>query len=125
MKLVTTTFTTTFLKGGRHAEKTQTLLSAGQARVRIDGKDNYLGEYRSPESYERYEELIADWFRTAKDVDRVGLTIDELCIVFVDFVKQYYRHQNGSPTGTLHSIRSALRHLVATHGHLVFVSSDR
>ena len=30
----------------------------GQARVRIDGRDHYLGAYGSPESYERYEDLI-------------------------------------------------------------------
>ena len=33
--------------------------ATGQARVRIDGKDCYLGVYGSPESRERYDELIA------------------------------------------------------------------
>jgi integrase len=32
----------------------------GQARVRIKGKDFYLGKYGSPESHERYDELIAE-----------------------------------------------------------------
>ncbi len=31
----------------------------GQARVRIDGKDFYLGAYGTSESYDRYDELIA------------------------------------------------------------------
>jgi hypothetical protein len=35
--------------------------SSGQARVRIDGKDHYLGQYNSPESHESYARLIADW----------------------------------------------------------------
>ena len=30
----------------------------GQARVRIKGKDHYLGEYGTPESRERYDDLI-------------------------------------------------------------------
>ena len=32
----------------------------GQARVRIDGKDHYLGKYGSPESHEKYDELVAE-----------------------------------------------------------------
>ena len=31
---------------------------SGQAYVRIDGKDHYLGAYDCPESRDRYEELI-------------------------------------------------------------------
>ena len=34
----------------------------GQARVRIQGKDIYLGEFNSPQSRERYEDLVAEWF---------------------------------------------------------------
>ena len=33
-----------------------------QARVRIDGKDHYLGEYGSQESRDRYDDLVAEWF---------------------------------------------------------------
>ena len=32
----------------------------GQARVRIDGKDHDLGRFRSPESRNRYDELIVE-----------------------------------------------------------------
>ncbi len=32
----------------------------GQARVRINGRDHYLGKYGSPESHERYDELISE-----------------------------------------------------------------
>jgi len=35
---------------------------SGQARVRIDRKDRYLGNYGSPESREAYDDIIADWF---------------------------------------------------------------
>lgn len=31
---------------------------SGQARVRINGKDYYLGKYGSPESHDLYDELI-------------------------------------------------------------------
>lgn len=36
---------------------------SGQARVRIDRADHYLGPYGSPESRDRYDELIAEWCR--------------------------------------------------------------
>ncbi len=34
---------------------------SGQARVTFNGKDEYLGEYGSPESVERYWQLIREW----------------------------------------------------------------
>ena len=44
---------------------------SGQARVIIDGKHIYLGEYGSPESHEKYARLIAEFSKTseAKVVD--------------------------------------------------------
>ena len=44
--------------------------ATGQARCRIAGKDHYLGEFGSPESRERYEELIAEWFARNGDTSR-------------------------------------------------------
>ncbi len=34
----------------------------GQARVRIQGRDYYLGRHNSPESWKRYRQLIAQYF---------------------------------------------------------------
>ena len=34
---------------------------SGQAYVRIDGKDHYLGPYGSPESRDRYDEIVREW----------------------------------------------------------------
>ena len=31
------------------------------AVVRIAGGDHYLGKYANPESYERYDRLVAEW----------------------------------------------------------------
>jgi len=60
----------------------------GQARVRIDGKDRYLGVYRTPESRERYEELVREWMLGNGQVDRFALTIDELAIRFVQHARE-------------------------------------
>ena len=35
------------------------------AVVRLDGKDHFLGEYDSKESWEKYFQLLADWKRNA------------------------------------------------------------
>ena len=86
-----------------------------QARVRLNGKDHYLGEYGTPESYARYEQLVAEWFRQG-DGDALTLTIDELCIRYVDQADGYYRHPDGTPTGTIHNVRESLKYLVRMYG---------
>jgi hypothetical protein len=62
----------------------------GQARVRIDGKDHYLGLYGSQESRNRCHDVIAEWFAKNGDVSRYTLTIDDLCILFMEHAKRYY-----------------------------------
>lgn len=88
---------------------------SGQARVRIDGKDHYLGEYGSPESRDRYDELIAEWF-AKQNADGVSLRIDELAIRFMAHANEYYRTLNGEPTGEADNYRRALRYLVGEFG---------
>lgn len=87
-----------------------------QARVRIEGKDHYLGEYGSPESRERYDDLIAEWFAKQGDISRHNLTIDDLSLLFTEHAAGYYRRANGTPTGTIHNIKDALRYVVKLYG---------
>ena len=88
--------------------------TTGQARVRIDGRDHYLGPYGSPESRERYDDLIAEWFAKG-DVSNYKMMVDHLAILFVEHAESYYR-KNGQPTAEVCSIRHALRSLVAMFG---------
>ena len=123
---MTTTFTTTFV-GSRHAEQTQTGLlhkPTGQARVRIDGKDVYLGPYGSPESRDRYDEIITEWFARQGEISACTLTIDDLCLMFLDFAQGYYRRKDGTPTGTVGNVRSALRYLVQLFGSPILVPAS-
>jgi hypothetical protein len=46
---------------------------SGQARVRIEGTDHYLGAYGTPVSRERYDDLIAEWFAKQGDVSNYML----------------------------------------------------
>jgi integrase len=89
----------------------------GQARCRIDGKDNYLGEYGSPESRDRYDDLIADWFACNGDTTRFQLMVDDLALLYTKHVREHYR-KDGEPTSEVACIRLALRHLVKAKGRV-------
>ena len=96
---------------------------SGQAVVRIHGKDRYLGEFGSPESYERYERLLANW-RTGKAEDRrtsascssSELSINEMLVKYYDFARLYYV-KDGEPTQELASMAEALLPLRQLYGH--------
>src|SRR5262249_57417136 len=69
----------------------------GQARVRIDGKDVYLGPHGSEESRRKYEQIVRKMItdRAAQEVRaRVeiasDLTISELVVGYTRHAKAYY-----------------------------------
>lgn len=88
------------------------------AYVRLPGRKKpiYLGQYDSPESRSRYEEIIADWQRN-QDVDRHTLSVDELALRYIEHARKHYR-KNGRETSEVASIRAGLRVLVAIAGKL-------
>lgn len=90
--------------------------ATGQARCRINGKDLYLGPYGSPQSREKYEELVSEWFARNGDTARLDFTIDDLAIAYLDFADGYYRGVNGEPTGEARNMRHSLRPLVRLFG---------
>lgn len=89
----------------------------GQARVRINGKDHYLGEHGSSESRDRYEELMRLWFDQQGDVSLRHFTIDDLAILFLQFAEGYYV-KNGEQTSEVNNMRIALRPLVGLLGQV-------
>lgn len=102
--------------------------ASGQAVVRIDGKDEYLGPYGTVESYEKYNRLITERypnglnsvepslaFHTLPHRDK-EITIVELIATYWQHVKGYYV-KNGKPTSEQNSIRYALRPLKDLYGH--------
>lgn len=90
--------------------------ATGQARCRINGQDHYLGPYGSPESREKYESLVAEWFARNGDTSRLNLTIDDLAILFMEFAENYYRRKTGEPTGSARNVREALRPVIRLFG---------
>jgi integrase len=95
------------------------------AVVRIDGNDIYLGKHDSPESWEKYYRLLAEWrangsvTSAAKQptaTDDSGLTVNELILAFLKHAESYYRQADGRPTGEVENIRLALRPLRTLYG---------
>ncbi len=78
---------------------------SGQARVRWQGREIYLGKFESPESRERYAELLtkivvgatldldaaARRSRISAPLSDNGLSINELCVLFLKHAEQHYR----------------------------------
>jgi hypothetical protein len=93
--------------------------ASGQAVVRINGKDVYLGRYGTPESYENYHRLIAEHFPNGLDsqppakllsTGSDNITVVELIAAYWDFAESYYL-KNGDHTSELNSVRLAVRPL--------------
>ncbi|MEZ5944845.1 MAG: tyrosine-type recombinase/integrase [Planctomycetaceae bacterium] len=68
----------------------------GQARVRINGKDIWLGKYGTPESMERYAKAVADWQQTAVEQPE-QVTFGQLAMLYKQHAKKHYR-KNGKVT---------------------------
>jgi integrase len=91
------------------------------AVVTINGKDHYLGIYDSPESWEKYHRLIAEWYST-RNLPPVSLkatppplSIAELVLAYWNFAKTYYV-KDGQPTSEQDTIRQALRFVRGLYG---------
>lgn len=90
--------------------------STGQARVRINGKDIYLGIHGSPESLSQYQTIILDWLKANRPKQFV-YTVDDLALLFLDHAKSYYR-KGDAPTSEVTNILVALRPLTEVCGTL-------
>ncbi|HET6425607.1 MAG TPA: hypothetical protein VFG20_18100, partial [Planctomycetaceae bacterium] len=97
---------------------------SGQARVRLNGKDHYLGPYGSEDSRRRYGELIAN-YAAGKPVDpfvpagggdaSASLSVSELLLAFLDFAEGHYV-KGGKPTDEVHCYRAVIRMMSELYG---------
>lgn len=105
--------------------------STGQARVRINNHDYYLGAYGSPESKAKYDQLIADYLAgrlpvRAKDESTPAasppvLTVAGVLSCYLEHAERYYR-KRGQPTAQVDRIGSAIRVTVARCGTLAAIA---
>src|SRR5262245_3727140 len=81
---------------------------SGQAVVRLDGRDHYLGKHGTEASHECYRRLIAEWLcagpaasaapSSTKPIRQVDPTIHELVLAFWRHAETHYCDAQGRPT---------------------------
>lgn len=94
------------------------------AAVTINGKDYYLGEYGSEESWAKYHRLIAEWaangFRTPdarnREEGNSGPTVNEVILPFWRHAEQYYRRPDRTQTSEVAEYKRALSVLRRLYG---------
>src|SRR5262245_24345065 len=85
----------------------------GQAVVRLDGRDHYLGKHGTEASQEQYRRLIAEWLtharpRASEPLARPrapALTVGELLLANWRHAEQHYRDADGRATQELENLR--------------------
>jgi integrase len=96
--------------------------ATGQAVVRIDGDDYYLGKHGSPESRAEYDRLIAEWLGNKRSLPSNtargdGVTVNELLADYWRWAEGYYRDATGEPGREPENIRLAVRPLKRLYGN--------
>lgn len=89
---------------------------SGQAVVRLNGKDFYLGPYGSAAAKAEYDRKITEWLangRQLPDPDR-GVSVAELIVAYVHHAKTYYA-KGGVATTEYELIRQSMRWLKESH----------
>src|SRR5437588_243884 len=85
----------------------------GQAVVRLDGRDHYLGKHGTEASQEAYRRKVAEWL-TARPPDpgadtlpvaaARNVSVNDLVLAFwTRHALIHYRHADGTPTGEQHN----------------------
>jgi integrase len=100
--------------------------ASGQAVVRLNSRDIYLGKHGSPESHERYAQILAQWTRqqrieeSQKPLGKVApnLSIAELILRYRSFAENYYVTPDGKPGKEFVEMQMALRPLRKLYGSL-------
>ncbi len=88
----------------------------GLAVVRLNGRDTYLGAHSTPESKERYRQVIAEWLANNRQLaarreivtSPHALSVAELLLAYLNYAASYYV-KNGQPTREQDNLRDAMR----------------
>jgi integrase len=99
-------------------------MPTGQAVVRLDGRDHYLGKHGSEASREKYRRTVAEWLTnlappSASSPPRVKAsdpTVSEVILAFWKHAEVHYRSPDGKPSDELGNLKAALRPLRSLYG---------
>ncbi|MHC5110573.1 MAG: hypothetical protein ACYTHJ_11935 [Planctomycetota bacterium] len=90
--------------------------ASGQAKVRIDGKDHYLGRHGAPKAEAKYKRLIAELCLTGRVADDdTAVTVDEVLASAWQWVEKHYR-KDGNPTSEVLSYKRAFSFVRRLYG---------
>src|SRR5438270_12142080 len=76
---------------------------SGQAVVRLDGRDVYLGRHGTQESRAEYDRIVAEWLTNGRRLAAPDLTagpdltVNEMLLAYLRHADGYYV-KNGRPT---------------------------
>jgi integrase len=92
--------------------------ASGQAVVRLNGRDFYLGKFGSPGADAAYNRLIATWLANGRTLigNQSDLTVNELLLAYWRHCETYYRFPDGRATSEIEVIKLAMRPLKALYG---------
>src|SRR5438270_6663828 len=94
--------------------------ASGQAVVSIQGKDYYLGPWKSRASRFEYDRLIGEWLVAGRPAysaqSAAPLTVVELARSYWRFAKTYYLRDGKPCRDYLASIKTSLRFLRRQYG---------
>jgi len=85
--------------------------SSKQAVVTLSGRDYYLGPYGTKASHVEYDRLIGEWLASGRQSPAdhpKGLTVVELCALYFQYAKTYYRGNAKLLPGIKQAIRLLL-----------------
>ena len=89
---------------------------SGRAVVTLDGRDIYLGKYDTPESRAKYDRVVREYLENGRRMperSREGpYLVGHLCRDYLHWAQGHYVLPDGKVTGTVGSVRIALRPLV-------------
>lgn len=90
--------------------------ASGQAVVKLDGRDVYLGPWNTRASKLEYDRVIGEWLANGRALPAATqLTVVEVCARYMKWAAGYYV-KNGEPTGTTEGLKVALRVLCQHYG---------
>jgi integrase len=85
--------------------------ATGQAVVRLNGKDYYLGRFGSAAARVEYDALINRWLASGRSLPDVstGLSVNDVILAYIKFAEGYYKPGSTMTTGELRCIVAAVR----------------
>lgn len=97
--------------------------ATGQAVVYLNRREIYLGAHGSPESRQKYAEVIAEWVASSNSTDRENqaaspptLSTAELVARYLGFARTYYLDRRGKPSNHYERVHRSLGVVVDLHG---------